>query len=79
MLNNPTAELVASLGEHGAGAIVEVGPDADRVPVELMRPMVAQPQRYALPWLLAAERRIAQTANEPHLAAVADAGHWFGE
>lgn len=78
-LNTPTTELVHLLGTQGTAAVVDVGSGADTVPVELMRSIVAEPQRHPLPWLLAAERRISQTANEPHLAAVADSERWFGE
>ncbi|WP_212820310.1 NACHT domain-containing protein [Polymorphospora rubra] len=77
--NTPTTELVDLLGTQGTTAVVRVGSGADRMPVELMRSIMAEPQRHPLPWLLAAERRISQTANEPHLAVVAEQERWFGE
>lgn len=49
-----------------------------RVPVEVVRAIVAEPCKFPLSWLLAAERRVSQTATEPPLAVIAESERWFG-
>lgn len=77
MLTRPSTMLLDGIRAHGHHAVVTVGQLPPSMRSDLLRSNLHDAAALPLAWLLAAEHRLAQDFDEPHLARVADQQHWF--
>src|SRR5262249_1272483 len=77
MFIRPSTTLLDAIRAHGHYAIVRVEQLPPTIPSDLLRSILRDAADYPLAWLLAAEHRLAQDFDEPHLARIADQQHWF--